>query len=97
MTDDAVHAPPTSGSYAYYSTGGTFAPDQSGFLGVGESFVDPVFGSTVMRLTSEYPDRGGNDIYASNGWWNADATLFLTLVAMVAVLVGAFVRAARRA
>ena len=53
IIDGAVHAPPTSGTYGYYATYGTFGPDQSGFPGIGQSYTDPVFGSPIHRLTNE--------------------------------------------
>jgi hypothetical protein len=75
VTDAGTHPPPTSGSYAYYSTYGTFGPDRPGFPGVGQTYVDPVFGSTVRRLTNETSHEPGSDIYGKNGFWNADGTL----------------------
>jgi hypothetical protein len=77
VTDDLARPPPTDGPYAYYPTAGTFGPDQSGFLARGESFVDPEFDTEITRFTDGFPSTGGNDIYARNGWWNADATLFI--------------------
>ena len=53
LTDTASHPPPTTGGQAYYNTYGSFGPDQPGFPGKGQSYVDPVFGSTVNRLTNE--------------------------------------------
>src|SRR5262245_597074 len=47
LTDTASHPPPTTGGQAYYNTYGNFGPDQPGFPGKGQSYVDPVFGSTV--------------------------------------------------
>lgn len=75
--DHLAHPPPTTGPFAYYPSGGSFGPDRPGFVGLGESFVDPVFGTDVRRLTADHPMPAGNDIYAKNGWWNADGTLFL--------------------
>jgi hypothetical protein len=49
-------------------------PGQPGFLPVGEAFVDPVFGSTIRRLTAQSPQSGAGDTYARNGWWNSDST-----------------------
>jgi hypothetical protein len=40
---------------------------------LGASYVDPVFGSTVRRLTA---DRNFDDIYAKNMCFNADATKY---------------------
>src|SRR5256714_4443345 len=75
VTDSVVHAPPSSGTYAYYSTYGVFGPDQSAFPRQGESFVDPVFGSTIKRLTSETGQQSDSEIYSKNGYFNADGTL----------------------
>ena len=75
VTDSAVYAPPSSGSYAYYATYGTFGPDQSGFPGQGGSFVDPIFGGTISRLTNEMGQQSSSEIYSKNGYFNADGTL----------------------
>jgi hypothetical protein len=75
LTDTAAHPPPTTGTYAYYATYGTFSPGQSGFIGVGNSFVDPIFGNTITRLTNDYPLYSLAEIYAKNGFFNADGTL----------------------
>jgi hypothetical protein len=75
LTDAASHPPPTSGAYAYYSSYGSFGPDREGFPGVGQTYVDPVFGSTVRRLTNELGQPSRSDIYGKNGFWNADGTL----------------------
>jgi hypothetical protein len=76
LTDAGIHPPPTTGSYAYYASFGNFGPDRSGFPAKGQSFVDPVFGSTIVRLTSAI-GPAGSDIYAKNGFWNADGTRIL--------------------
>ena len=70
VTDTATHAPPTTGAFAL----GVFAPDRAGFPGIGQTFVDPVFGSTIRRLTNEQGRRSESDIYGKNGFWNADGT-----------------------
>jgi Bacterial Ig domain len=75
LTDTASHPPPTTGAYAYYNTFGSFGPDRPGFLGVGQTFVDPVFGSTIRRLTNDIQAvQSESDIYGKNGYWNADGT-----------------------
>src|SRR3989442_10473784 len=58
--------PPATGTFAYNS----FVPS----LTPGTSYIDPVFGSTVKRVTT---DHGKDDIYASNMHWNADGTRYL--------------------
>ncbi len=75
LTDAASHPPPTSGAYAYYSTFGSFGPDRAGFPGAGQTYVDPVFGSTVRRLTNDMGRESSSDIYGRNGYWSSDGTL----------------------
>jgi len=65
LTDTLPHMPPTSGTYGYNS----FVPANT----PGASYVDPVFGSTIRRLST---DNRSDDIYAKNMWWNADGTKF---------------------
>jgi hypothetical protein len=65
LTDTLNHPPPTTGTYAYNS----FVPPNTG----GASYVDPVFGSTVRRITTDHAE---DDIYAKNMYWNADATRY---------------------
>lgn len=82
ISDTAVHAPPTTGPYAYSPPYGSFIPGQAGFPSAGQAYVDPIFGTTIRRLTSNYPSAAqAGDIYAKNGWWNADATYFVTHLA----------------
>lgn len=66
ISDNGSHPPPATGTYAYNS----FVPS----LPPNSSYVDPVFGETVNRLTA---DGSHDDIYARNMWWNADGTLYL--------------------
>jgi hypothetical protein len=75
VVDSSVHSPPTTGTYAYYPSYGVFGPDQSGFPAAGQSFVDPIFGSTVRRLTNELGQQSWSEIYSKNGFFNADGTL----------------------
>ena len=70
LTDTATNVPPTTGALAV----DTFTPNQPGFPGVGQTFVDPVFGSTIRRLTNELGRPSVSDIYGKNGYWNADGT-----------------------
>src|SRR6476659_1134715 len=65
LTDTLSHPAPTSGTYAYNSYHGPAA---------GQSYVDPIFGSTVRRVTG---DGQQDDIYASNMHWNADETRYI--------------------
>src|SRR5881396_3141299 len=57
-----------------YSPPGTWMPGQPGFPLAGQSYVDPVFGTTIRRLTNNFPSQSYSDIYGTNGWWNADGT-----------------------
>jgi len=66
LTDTLVDAPPATGPFAYNS----FVPSVT----PGTSYIDPVFGSTVRRVTT---DHLADDIYASNMHWNADGTRYL--------------------
>jgi hypothetical protein len=77
LTDSASHPPPTTGGHAYYNTYGTFGPNQAGFPNKGQSYVDPVFGSTVNRLTNEVGHQSFSDIYSKNGYFNANNTLMV--------------------
>src|SRR5688572_21499396 len=71
VSDSAVRVPPASGAQAY----GVFGPGDPGFPKAGGSYVDAVFGTTIRRLTAEFPYPANNDIYSKNGFWNADGTL----------------------
>jgi len=67
LTDDGLsHPPPATGAYAYNS----FVPANT----AGASYADPVFGSTVRRITT---DHNPDDSYARNMWWNAAGTRYL--------------------
>jgi hypothetical protein len=70
LTDALVHAPPTTGTFAYNA----FKPGAAGFPEVGGTYTDPVFGSTVKRLTNIGATTGSEDIYAKHQA-NADGTL----------------------
>src|SRR5215213_7940199 len=65
-SDHAQYPPPATGSLAYNAFVPAAAP--------GSSYVDPVFGETVRRLTS---DHVRDDIYARNMWWSADERRYL--------------------
>ncbi len=66
LNDPAERPPPATGPYAY----NVFAPEAV----EGASFVDPVFGSTVKRVSN---DGDADDLYARNMWWNADGSRYL--------------------
>src|SRR2546428_3789676 len=63
---DGSLPPPATGAFAYNS----FVPP----LVPAASYIDPVFGETVRRLTV---DHSHDDIYARNMWWSADETRYL--------------------
>jgi hypothetical protein len=90
LTDSDVHPPPMAGAYAY----NTFGPGAPGFPQVGESYVDPVFGSTVRRVSDDYPnDHLGTAPYVKNGYWNADSTRYWAEFEIIDAQTGAVVRA----
>ena len=60
------YPPPYSGTFAYNS----YIPPNT----PGASYVDPVFGETVRRITT---DHVCDDIYARNMFWNANDTRYL--------------------
>src|SRR5262245_10999916 len=64
--DGQSHPPPATGATAY----NTFVPPSS----TGASYLDPVFGTKVMRVTT---DHSVDDLYARNMWWNANETRFI--------------------
>src|SRR6266513_3073158 len=70
LTDSGAHAPPTIGPYAY----NTFMPGTPGFPAVGGTYTDPVFGSTIKRLTNVTGSVNFDDIYAKHQA-NANGTL----------------------
>src|SRR5206468_5709253 len=72
LTDFETHAPPVSGRYAYNA----FRPATLGFPARGRTYVDPVFGTTIRRITDSFPKLPESPIYSKNGWWNADGKRF---------------------
>jgi hypothetical protein len=66
LVDGLSHPPPALGPFAY----NTFVPPVT----PGASYVDPVFGTTVLRVTT---DHSVDDLYARNMWWSADETRYL--------------------
>src|SRR2546421_6580133 len=70
LTDTGIHAPPMTGPYAY----NTFMPGAPGFPAAGGTYTDPVFGSTIRRLTNVTGSHNYDDIYAKHQA-NANGTL----------------------
>ena len=73
LTDTLSHQPPLTGPEPY-SPVGTWLPGTGGFPAPGKTYVDPVFGTTIRRLTGMWPNPGDAALYAKNGFWNADGT-----------------------
>ena len=72
VNDTGAHMPLTSGTQAY----GVFGPNNTlTFPQPGGTYEDSIFGTTVRRITGEFKQAANNDIYAKNGFWNADGTL----------------------
>src|SRR5207244_10970517 len=66
-----THAQPPNGTYAYDPVN-RGAP---GFPCVGQSYVEPVFSSTITRLSNVGGDNlGDSNLYVKNGFWNANGT-----------------------
>lgn len=68
--DGSIQVPPTAGPLGYNS----FIPGSTGFPAVGGTYVDPIFGGTVRRLTDTIGNPNQEDIYAHH-WANANGTL----------------------
>ncbi len=77
LTDTLVDAPAATGPFAYNS----FVPA----LTPGTSYVDPVFGATVRRVSS---DQAADSTYARNMWWSADGTRYLHNSRIIEVATG---------
>src|SRR2546430_10930771 len=77
LTDTLVDAPAATGPFAYNS----FVP----YLTTGTSYVDPVFGATVRRVSS---DQAADSTYARNMWWSADGTRYLHNSRIIEVATG---------
>lgn len=74
ITDTALHPPPCCGTYGYER----WTPAAATFPAVGGTYLDPIFGETLTRVTNIYPATTGNSIiYGINGRWNADSTAYL--------------------
>src|SRR5207237_650047 len=101
------HPPPTTGNYPYsassVATGGTWYPGSPNpptpFPAVGETYIDPVFGQRVRRLSNLQAAANGDSVnYAWNGFWNADASYRIrdngtgSPVAIINAVTGAVLR-----
>jgi hypothetical protein len=70
LTDTGEHLPPTTGTFHY----NTFTPSLPGVPGIGGTYVDPVFGSVVRRLTNIGASVNQDFNYTFH-YLNADGTL----------------------
>src|SRR4051812_17702930 len=61
LTDGATHPPPSTGSFPFSPPGG-WLPGTAGFPQAGQSFVDPVFGTTIRRITNDFPGQSFSSI-----------------------------------
>lgn len=77
-TDTTPLLPPTAGEFAYQTYTGPVA--------AGGTFIDPVFGTLVTRVTT---DRAPDDLYGKNLWVNADEALIVHTNKIVDVVSGA--------
>lgn len=68
--DGSVRVPPMAGLIGYNS----FIPGSTGFPAVGETYIDPIFGGTVRRLTDTVGQPNQEDIYGHH-WANANGSL----------------------
>ena len=83
ILDAGIYPPPVGGTYDY----NTFKPGAAGFPALGGTYVDPVFGSTIRRITNIGAKVGDDDSYSHN-WSNANGTyLFYTGDAMPALSI----------
>lgn len=74
LTDSASHPPPSSGTYDYEA----FTPAAGGFPALGATYVDPIFGSTITRLSAVATGNTGSSIqYQRRGQFNHDGTAWL--------------------
>lgn len=69
ITDNGNHPPPTTGPYGY----GSFIPGSPGFPAMAGTYVDPVFGETVRRITDIGAKQNNEDIYGHH-WANANGS-----------------------
>jgi hypothetical protein len=76
LADKQTHPPPSSGPYAYE----TFTPAAPNFPALGQSYIDPVFGSEITRISDIYPGTGTTGsgiIYGVNGLWSINGSYYL--------------------
>ena len=74
---DAMSHPPPFDGPAAYSPPGDWLPGSDAFVGLGQSYTDPVFGTDITRITAIHPESSNSQIYVRNGFWSADGSLFM--------------------
>lgn len=79
LTDTLAHDPNNIVGTYKWNNPNAFSPNNAPFFNVGESFVDPIFGETVYRLTNTSNPLAQltEEHYSHNAFINADNTLFL--------------------
>jgi hypothetical protein len=70
LSDSASHVPPMTGPFHYNN----FVPGSGGFPVVGGSYIDPIFTTTVTRLTNIGAVGSDLQLYSRNGFHNANST-----------------------
>lgn len=70
LNDKEIHRPPTEGPFDYV----LYRPGAPSFVKKGEAYRDPVFNTTIKRLTDEFPGPSESDIYGKCGFWSANGT-----------------------
>lgn len=70
LSNGSIQVPPLTGAYSYNS----FIPGSAGFPAVGVTYIDPIFGGTVRRLTNTEGQPNQEDIYGHH-WANANGSL----------------------
>ena len=64
IDDYDIHEPPFTGDYHYDNF--QYGDSVYDALNAGDTFVDPIFGSTIKRLTDDYGANKGQDLYSHN-------------------------------
>ena len=59
---------------------------------LGVVVTDPVFGGHIHRITATGTGGTDSQIYAENGWWNADCTMFIQSHSIINPDTGAVIR-----
>jgi hypothetical protein len=76
LGDAMSHPAPVDGP-SVYSPPGDWLPGTDDFVGLGQTYTDPVFGTDITRITDVHPESSNSQIYVRNGFWSADGSLFM--------------------